>query len=71
MKISKLCLNVCIGILLAVLFTACSKQSEGACVRWSGISSSCGDGFTSGKCDMMNGKFYEGKSCSDLGFRSS
>ena len=44
-------------------------NEQGACVRGTGVSASCGDDFTSGQCGLVNGTFYESKSCKDLGFR--
>lgn len=44
-------------------------NDKGACVRGTGISSTCGDDFTAGQCDLVNGTFHGNKSCSDLGFR--
>jgi hypothetical protein len=55
--------------LIALLMVSCNSQPKGACVREAGIASTCGDDFTSGSCDMMYGKFYQGRTCAELGFR--
>jgi hypothetical protein len=61
-------LLVLLLLLLAFsLFSSCSlfgPQPHGACVFLAG----CGDDYTEGKCSMMNGHFYEGKTCADLGY---
>lgn len=62
---------ICLYLFVSmVFFTACDTDSndKGACVRSSPLG--CADGFTKGECDIINGTFYKGKSCDDLGFNS-
>jgi hypothetical protein len=58
-------------LLAAIILSSCSGDKKGSCVVGHGITASCGDDFTSGQCSILNGRFYEGTTCSDLGFSSS
>ena len=61
---------------LAVLFgllvhVSCGGGSDakGACVGGANPNA-CGDDFTAGQCEAVKGdRFYEGKTCKDLGYR--
>lgn len=45
----------------------CSDSDDnGACE----ISTGCGDDFTAGECNIMNGDFYEGLTCDEIGSNS-
>ena len=61
--------------LISILFVAygcgSSSSDDGACTRGSGITRSCGDDFSRGECDLINGTFHEDRTCADLGFSSS
>ncbi len=61
------------GLIISCFLFGCGSDSDskGACVRGSGITAGCGDDFTKGECDMINGDFHKGDSCEDLGFTSS
>lgn len=60
-----------IFFIMFISMCGCSGSDEkGACVRETGVSPGCTNGVTSGECSMVNGTFYEGDSCSDLGFDS-
>lgn len=64
--------NGVIALFLALcLLVACGGDPpKGACVRGSGVTASCGDDFTAGQCELVNGDtFHEGRTCRDLGFR--
>lgn len=61
---------IIIFISLVFILASCAKEKEYACTRGTGITMSCGD-MTSYWCDEMNGTWYKGKKCSDLGFTSS
>jgi hypothetical protein len=51
---------------LTCLLGACGDDKKGACVpRASPLA--CGDDFTSGQCDTVNGDFYPGKTCAEIG----
>lgn len=57
---------------VALWVAACGggDPPKGACVRGSGPGASCGDDFTDAQCNLVNGdRFYEGRTCRDLGFR--
>lgn len=56
---------VSISFLLFGAVTSCDKPKEGACV-WAG--QRCWDNKTSGSCSQLNGVFYEGSTCEELGF---
>ena len=66
--------NIRVSMILIpiVLIAACSSPSKGACVRGTGITATCGDGFTAANCAQFAGgdSFHEGRSCADLGFTS-
>jgi hypothetical protein len=65
--------TVCILVVVttAIMAGCGGGDDDGACLRGSGITQSCGDDFTSGQCDIVNGRFSEGNSCADLGFSST
>jgi len=48
------------------LLPACGHDEKGACVPRA-APDACGDDYTSGQCDVMNGDFHPGKKCSDIG----
>jgi len=48
-----------------IIFNGCEDNPEGACVI---MEYNCDDGYKLGKCNMMNGTFYEGTTCKELGF---
>ncbi|MCW5635371.1 MAG: hypothetical protein KIT17_18685 [Rubrivivax sp.] len=56
---------------VALTLGACGGDPPtGACVSGSGRTASCGDDFTHGQCNLINGdRWYEGRTCSDLGYR--
>ena len=62
---------LCVILMIASL-SAClgDNNKKGACVPRANPLG-CADNYTKEKCDMLNGRFYEGKSCSDLGYTSS
>lgn len=64
---------IIIGLMISCFSLGCDNSSndKGACVRGSGITAGCGDDFTKGECDMINGDFEKGATCEELGFRSS
>lgn len=51
------------AILLAGLGVACDKKPRGQCIVGSGISASCIDAH-SGECEVANGRFRAGITCS-------
>ena len=51
---------------LALLFAGCGDDEKGACIPRASPQS-CGDDYTSGECDLMNGDFYPNKTCEELG----
>jgi len=53
-------------VLLAVAASACGDDTKGACIPRASPQS-CGDDYTSGECDLMNGDFYPNKTCEELG----
>jgi hypothetical protein len=60
-----------LAVLTTILITACGDGGEkGACIPRANPFA-CGNDFTAGQCDMMNGKFYPGQTCADLGYGSS
>lgn len=62
---------ISILLLFSLVVPGCGDGGDkGACVP-KAAPYSCGDDFTAGECDLMNGTFYSGKSCSAIGFRSS
>lgn len=64
--------SMSVSILLALAQAACGGggNENGACVRGSGATATCGDDFTATTCTLVNGSgFHEGKTCKELGFR--
>lgn len=51
---------------LSLLLPACGDDTKGACIPRASPQA-CGDDYTSGQCDLLNGDFYPGKTCKDLG----
>lgn len=59
-----------LAALLGLASCGGGDDPKGACVRGSGVGATCGDDFTYAQCNLVNGdKFYEGRTCRDLGFR--
>lgn len=67
-KLIKPFVMIFMGIGFIFLASGCGDKRKGACVRGSGITSTCGDDFTVEQCDYMNGTFYENETCADLGY---
>jgi hypothetical protein len=64
--------SVSVSIFLVLTQVACGGggNANGACVRGSGATATCGDDFTATSCTLVNGTgFYEGKTCKELGFK--
>jgi hypothetical protein len=67
--IKRLWLTLALLASSALILSCGGSDPKGACVSGSGIGSHCGDDFTAGQCDMVNGDhWYEGKTCKDLGY---
>ena len=61
---SKMVVAVVLGLAFASI--GCAKP-KGACIS---VDGACGEGHTSGNCNpRLLRTFYEGLTCSDLGFR--
>ena len=51
---------------LVIIGCGVNDDDNGACV-WPGTS--CIDNKTSGQCHLIDGSFYKGKTCAQLGYR--
>ena len=54
--------------ILSLSINGCEDDNKGACVTGSGIGRRCGDNYTHGQCELINGTLYLGQTCAELGF---
>ncbi len=65
----KMLVSVVVGLTITSIGCAPPK---GACTTGSGVTARCINNFTSGTCNpSLDGTFYEGMTCEDLGLRTT
>ena len=66
-------LKVLVSVVMGLGITSIGcGPAKGACTIGDGPTATCGDFFTSGTCNpSLNGRFSEGMTCEDLGFRAT